>query len=339
MKNYQRYSQSTLPYKKYKLKICKSKPNISNLKNELIPQVNFNKRNRASNNFYYNKRFIFKNIFSLLSNTQTNNSISNNNSSINSKTNSKISSTNENNKANNNIYINTPIKLKNNTKKYSFKINNNKFILDQTTVKPLGEFKYQNKSKSMQYFKKEGIFSKTENNQKYIINNLGIHYHKVENNNLKDKIKELNYKREIRKLKNKINILLEKHKNVENQKKEKDKKIEILEEKVDNLMNFIKNNNILILKDKNIKLQNYIDDLKLENEKLKKEINKKNKIFEYLYNFKINKSIGKKKEKNIIKNYTNSNISITISNNNKTNDLNEIDIQKIKLISIDPNNI
>ena len=329
MKNNQRYSQSTLPYKKYKLKICKCKQNITNLKEELLPKKNYNKRNRTSNNFIFNKNFSLKNIFSLLSNTQTDNSISNNNSLIFSKTNSRISLKNDNNKFNNNI--NTPIKLKNNSKKYSLNINNHKFVLAQITVKPQETFKYVNKSKSIQYFKKEGKFSKNENNQKYIINNIGIHAYKEENN-LKDKIKELNYKKEIRKLKNKINILLEKYNNIETEKKEKDKKIEILEEKVDNLMNFIKNNNILILKDKNKKLQNSIDDLIIENEHLKKEINKKKKIFECLSNLKINKSIGTKKEKN----NTNSNYNITTSNN-KINDLNEIDIQNIKFISIDPN--
>ena len=197
--------------------------------------------------------------------------------------------------------------------------------------------------------KNKGKFIKTENNQKLIFNNVGIHYHRVKNNNRieTEKKEPSNNNQEICKLKNQIFILLKKNTNLENEKSEKDSKIEILEEKIEKLLNFIKEKNLtgednekILLKNKINTLENNVIYLKNENKELKKEIEKKNKIILVLTNSQItnnindkrrskSKSIGKKRVK---KDLGKNNI------NKKTNTFDDIDINKLKKISIDPDN-
>ena len=198
--------------------------------------------------------------------------------------------------------------------------------------------------------KNKGKFIKTENNQKLIFNNVGIHYHRVKNNNrIETEKKEPSINnQEINKLKNQIFILLKKNTNLENEKNEKDSKIEVLEEKIEKLLNFIKEKNLTGEDNEKIKLKNKINTLensviylKNENNELKKEIERKNKIILVLTNSQItnninykrrskSKSIGKKRVK---KDMRRSNINIET---NTTFD--GIDISKLKKISIDPDN-
>ena len=106
---------------------------------------------------------------------------------------------------------------------------------------------------------------------------------------------------------------------------------------MENLTNFIKNNNIQYLNEKIQNLENSVESLKLENVQLKKEINKKNLIFKNLSKLNINKSKGKKKQKNEVAGNDNKNPNINpINIITEKNNLNDIDIQKIKQISIDP---
>ena len=329
-------SQFNLLFQKYKLKKCKSNQNYSDLKNAFLLNINNDKIEKISNKEFFNKKIFRKNLFPSSSNIQINNYTSNINSPIISMNRETLN--NEKNKSKD--YLNSSINCKKKKKKFSFNFDNNKYKMIKLRIKSQIEFKYPkkfNKSKSINYIHKEGQFFKTENNQKLIFNNVGIHYHN-ENNNNNEKYEIINYKEEIAKLKNKINILTTNFNNIEKEKNQKNQKIELLEEKVENLMYFIKNNNILALKEKISNLENSVDYLKLENEQLKKDINKKNKFFMSLTNSQLNKSIGKKKRKNNINN-NNNKIKFKISNEIKeSNILNDIDIQKIKLISIDPDN-
>ena len=225
--------------------------------------------------------------------------------------------------------------------KINNKKSNNIFDIDQIEIKeqedwqmPATLSKFSNKSNDNNKLKqKKGSYFKTENNQKLIFNNVGIHYHRAKNNNKIDSDKyQSKNNQEINNLKNQIFVLLKKNAILENEKKEKDNKIEILEEKLEKLLNFIKEKNLQAEDDEKIKL-------KKENEELKKELEKKNIIILTLTNNQINnhsfvkknKSIGKKKEKKEIK----KNIAKKIS---LANNLDEDDITKIKLISIDPDN-
>ena len=121
-----------------------------------------------------------------------------------------------------------------------------------------------------------------------------------------------------------------------------------MEEKIDKLLNFIKDKKLsgedsekLALKNKINSLENNVNFLKNENSELKKEIENKNKIIlaltnnqfdNNIFNNKKNKSIGKKKEKHNIK-------KIDFLNRlNTVNSINENDINNIKKISIDPDN-
>ena len=94
--------------------------------------------------------------------------------------------------------------------------------------------------------KRENNYFKTENNQKIIFNNIGINYHKMKynNNNLKRSVekKDSQTNKEINKLNNNIKVLLVKNNKLQNEKNENASKIEILEQKIDKLITYIKNN-------------------------------------------------------------------------------------------------
>ena len=314
-----------LPQSKLKIKSKKTaiKKKLGSLSNNCYPYLCLDNRNKS---------LVEKKLFKTVFNTRKN-------SLLNSKNNSTSSTKNSKSKRFNSIhYISSSLKIKN-IKKIK---NSNNFNIDQIEIKgqedwqlnpTLSKVSYNSNYNDKSTKKKEkGKNFKTENNQKLIFNNVGIHYHRAKNNNKIDSSKkESNNEQEINNLKNQIFILLKKNSILENEKKEKDNKIEILEEKLDKLLNFIKNKNS---KEDNEKIQ-----LKKENDELKKELENKNKIILTLTNNQIDNhsfnkkyiSIGKKKEKNM-KKYISNKISIT------GNNLDEADIKKIKLISIDPDN-
>ena len=184
--------------------------------------------------------------------------------------------------------------------------------------------------------KKGNNYFKTENNQKIIFNNIGINYHKTKFNNQKIKKsfdkKDVNSVKDMDKVNDNIKGLSIKNNKTKNGKSEKDNKIEILEEKIDKLINFIKNNETLNLKHKINTLQNDIEILKKENEKLKSELEAKNEIISSLEN----------KQNQII--YQNNEIIDKIRSNKEKgqkikNRNYDIDLDKLKLISIDPDDI
>ena len=183
--------------------------------------------------------------------------------------------------------------------------------------------------------KKGNNYFKTENNQRIIFNNIGINYHKTKFNNQKMKKsfdkKDLNSIKEVDKVNDNLKRLINNNKN-KNEKCEKDNKIEILEQKIDKLINFIKNNETLNLKHKINTLQNDIEILKKENEKLKSELEAKNEIIS---------SLTKNQNQMI---HQNDEIIDTIKSNKekgqKTRNKNyDIDIEKLKHLSIDPDDI
>ena len=306
------------------------------------PKKTFFKKKIGSNpdNFYpylyldkkgLNKSLIEQKLFKTVFNTRKN-------SLLNSKNNS---SSTKNSKSKNNRFSAHSVHNISSSVKINNKKSNNLFDIDQIEIKEQEDWqipptlsKFSNKSNDNTKLKqKKGSYFKTENNQKLIFNNVGIHYHRAKNNNKidSDKYPSKN-NQEINNLKNQIFVLLKKNAILENEKREKDNKIEILEEKLDKLLNFIKEKNLQAKDDEKTKL-------KKENEELKKELEKKNGIILNLTNNQINnhssikknKSIGKKKEKKEIR----KNISKKIS---LVNNLDEDDINKIKLISIDPDN-
>ena len=338
-------SFNNISINKLKIKRNISINNFSNFKKNLFPHLFYDKKNskiRISNKNLNTKNFIKKKLFKSTTHLKKHISISNINSTNNSKSNSKASSNNEN-KYKKRKLIDTSINLNKNLKKYNLINNDISFVVDQNITKPKEGLninnklsKILNKSKSIQAIKKNIKYFKTENNQKLIFNNLGMNYIGIEKNKKIDEKNELKLKQLNEKLKNKIKFLLEKNSNLENEKNERDNKIEILEEKINELINFIKNNKIYNLKNKINALEDTVEKLKIENNQLKKEINKKNRIIFNLSNdklIKINKSIGKKKEKKNINNKVNK------INNTKTNNfIDDKDIKMIKLISIDPDN-
>ena len=175
--------------------------------------------------------------------------------------------------------------------------------------------------------KRGNNYFKTESNQRIIFNNIGINYHKMKynNNNFKRSLekKENSSIKEVNKMNGNINIL-------NKEKIDKDDKIEKLEKKIDKLISFINNNEILNLKNKINSLENDIEILKKENKKLKNELDSKNKIISSFTKIK-----DKMNEKKI-----NSNINAGFETNKKIKyKLNEIDVKKLKLISIDPDDI
>lgn len=184
--------------------------------------------------------------------------------------------------------------------------------------------------------KKGNNYFKTENNQKIIFNNIGINYHKTKFNNQKIKKsfdkKDVNSVKDMDKVNDNIKGLSMKNNKIKNGKSEKDNKIEILEEKIDKLINFIKNNETLNLKHKINTLQNDVEILKKENEKLKSELETKNEIISSLKN----------NQNQII--YQNNEINDKIRSNKEKgqkmkNRNYDIDLDKLKLISIDPDDI
>ena len=184
--------------------------------------------------------------------------------------------------------------------------------------------------------KKGNNYFKTEKNQKIIFNNIGINYHKTKYNNQKIKKsfdkKDVNSVKDMDRVNDNIKGLSIKNNKTKNGKSEKDNKIEILEEKIDKLINFIKNNETLNLKHKINTLQNDIEMLKKENEKLKSELEEKNEIISSLKN----------NQNQII--YQNNEIIDKISSNKEKgqkikNRNYDIDLDKLKLISIDPDDI
>lgn len=184
--------------------------------------------------------------------------------------------------------------------------------------------------------KKGNNYFKTENNQKIIFNNIGINYHKTKFNNQKIKKsfdkKDVNSVKDMDRVNDNIKGLSTKNNKTKNGKNEKDNKIEILEEKIDKLINFIKNNETLNLKHKINTLQNDIEILKKENEKLKSELEAKNEIISSLENKQ--NQITYQNNEIIDKIRSNKEKGQKIKNRNY-----DIDLDKLKLISIDPDDI
>ena len=168
--------------------------------------------------------------------------------------------------------------------------------------------------------KKGNNYFKTENNQRIIFNNIGINYHKTKcnNHNIKRSLekKDLNSLKENSETNDNLKGLIIKNNKQKKEKNEKDKKFEILEQKIDILINSIQNNETINLKNKIILLENENEILKKENEQLKNELNSKNAIISSLtknqnQNDKINKNI----------------------------ETNNINMDKLRQISIDPDDI
>ena len=183
--------------------------------------------------------------------------------------------------------------------------------------------------------KRESNYFRTENNQKIIFNNIGINQHKNKSNSINcidsniksfDK-KDINSVKHYEKFNDNVKILLIKNNKLENEKTKKDSKIEALEQKIDKLINFIKNNETMNLKNKINELENEVELLKKENEKLRKELAIKNEI--------MLKSTKDTKNKNLIGNLINeNNLNLSIKRS-----IYDIDIEKLKKISIDPDDI
>ena len=94
--------------------------------------------------------------------------------------------------------------------------------------------------------KKGNNYFKTENNQRIIFNNIGINYHKTKcnNHNIKRSLekKDLNSLKENSETNDNLKGLIIKNNKQKKEKNEKDKKFEILEQKIDILINSIQNN-------------------------------------------------------------------------------------------------
>lgn len=168
--------------------------------------------------------------------------------------------------------------------------------------------------------KKGNNYFKTENNQRIIFNNIGINYHKTKcnNHNIKRSLekKDLNSLKENSETNDNLKGLIIKNNKQKKEKNEKDKKFEILEQKIDILINSIQNNETINLKNKIILLENENEILKKENEQLKNELNSKNAIISSLTK--------------------NQNQNDKINKNIKTNNIN---MDKLRQISIDPDDI
>ncbi len=328
--------------KKFPLKKNISINNLSILKKNIFPKLNLDKResnNKIPSKNLHDRKSFEKNLFQ--STFILKNQVSNSNND--SKSNNRTSSTNES-KTNHHSFIESSNNIPKKKSSY-FKNNDNNF-----SIKKKSEEKWKirnrlskilNKSKSIQ--PKYKRFSETENNQKVIFNNLEVgnnhKNHLIKDKNIIIEKDEFNSKKEIEKLKGKVNYLIKKNNMLENEKNENNLRIEILEKKIDKLINYIKVNEISNLKNKINSLENNVNHLKSVNEQLKKEINKKNRIFLDLDDTKmdkINRSIGKKK---INSGIDENNKSSILSDSKTKYNLNDSDIQKIKLISIDPDNL
>ena len=159
--------------------------------------------------------------------------------------------------------------------------------------------------------KKGNNYFKTEKNQRIIFNN-------INNHNIKRSLekKDLNSLKENSETNDNLKGLIIKNNKQKKEKNEKDKKFEILEQKIDILINSIQNNETINLKNKIILLENENEILKKENEQLKNELNSKNAIISSLTN--------------------NQNQNDKINKNIKTNNIN---MDKLRQISIDPDDI
>ena len=102
--------------------------------------------------------------------------------------------------------------------------------------------------------KKGNNYFKTEKNQRIIFNNIGINYHKTKcnNHNIKRSLekKDLNSLKENSETNDNLKGLIIKNNKQKKEKNEKDKKFEILEQKIDILINSIQNNETINLKNK-----------------------------------------------------------------------------------------
>ena len=143
----------------------------------------------------------------------------------------------------------------------------------------------------------------------------GNNYFKTENKRSLEK-KDLNSLKENSETNDNLKGLIIKNNKQKKEKNEKDKKFEILEQKIDILINSIQNNETINLKNKIILLENENEILKKENEQLKNELNSKNAIISSLTN--------------------NQNQNDKINKNIKTNNIN---MDKLRQISIDPDDI
>ena len=347
------YNSFIIPQSKLNIKSIKNKKvifpkkNLGSFSKNVYPKLNNSKNER--NNYKINQK-LYKTAFN-----SRENSLSNSKTNINS---GSISSSYKSNKSyiDSSTLFNSSMKIQKN-KQYNKILNNDdNFDIDHLTIKGQEDWniprnfskiltKSNNNSVKSSYNK--GKYIKKESNQKLVFNNVGIHYHRAKNNRgvELDKKNSLHDK-EINKLQNTIYTLLKKNSTLESEKAERDNKIEILEEKIKKLMNFIKEKNMANedgekeqLINKVNSLENTVEDLKSENKELKKEIGKKDKIILSLKSNqnKINLhhknvSIGKKKEKNNQNNQKNGNKN----NSNNENKLDKNDINKIKLISINP---
>ncbi len=320
------------------------KKNLGSLPNNLYPYLYIDKK-------YRNKSIIEPKIFKTEFNSRKN-----------SLLNSKNNSNSKRHRLRSVNYITSASMEINNNQKNNIVNNisnndNDNFDIDKIEIKDKEDFQLPNKltklfdkpkNQNVTSYKKKDQYLRTETNQKVIFNNVGIHYHRTKNNNRGDTEKaKIFHDKEINSLKAQIKILLKKNEVLTTEKTERDNKIEALEEKIDKLLNFIKEKKLSgadennKLKNKINNLENKMNYLKSENEELKKEIEKKDKIILSLTNnqtespsHKKNVSIGKKKEKGD-KNKKN-NVKKQNSNNNNAYYIDEDDIKKIKLISIDP---
>jgi predicted RNase H-like nuclease (RuvC/YqgF family) len=159
--------------------------------------------------------------------------------------------------------------------------NDDNFNIDQLTIKGQEDwnfprtispiFKSNNNSVKSSYNK--GKYIKNETNQKLIFNNVGIHYHKAKiNRGVELDKKNILHDQEINKLQNTIYTLLKKNSTLESEKAERDNKIEILEEKIEKLMNFIKEKNMVNEDGEKEKLINKVNSLENTVEYLKSEL-------------------------------------------------------------------
>ena len=190
--------------------------------------------------------------------------------------------------------------------------------------------------------KRGNNYFKTENNQRIIFNNIGINYKMKnnKNNNLKrnfDKKEEsaASTTKNIYRLDDKIKTLLIKNNKIQNEKNEKDDKIELLEQKIDKLINFINNNEMVNLKNKINSLENDIEILKKEN--------RYQNLFEKDDNHHQNKLSAKKIKpihpQSAFHYQNNNNIkSKNINKDNKDRPVTSIQSKKIKRINQDNKN-
>ena len=346
------YNSFIIPQSKFNIKSIKAKKvllpkkNLGSFSKNVYPKLNQSKNGR-------NKNKINQKLYRTEFNSREN---SLNNSKININSGS-ISSTYKTNKSylDSSTLFNSSVKIHKNKQFNKILNNDDNFNIDQLTIKGQEDwnfprtispiFKSNNNSVKSSYNK--GKYIKNETNQKLIFNNVGIHYHKAKiNRGVELDKKNILHDQEINKLQNTIYTLLKKNSTLESEKAERDNKIEILEEKIEKLMNFIKEKNMVNedgekekLINKVNSLENTVEYLKSENKELKKEIGKKDKIILSLTSNqnKINLhhknvSIGKKKDKNKQNNQKNG--INNLSNNEKK--LDKDDINKIKLISINP---